>query len=165
MKKSPARSRKPASSLPALIEAAPRGELPDFIPPELATLVNQPPQGDQWLHEIKFDGYRTAARLAGGRVSMLTRRGLDWTAKFAPIAHDLTTLKARAAYIDGEVVVLEKSGVSTFAGATASAVGGSGRSDGLFRVRLASSRWKGSAPTAFGPAEGSVEGVAGRLRR
>jgi bifunctional non-homologous end joining protein LigD len=116
MKKSPARSGKPAGHISVAVEAAPRGALPEFIPPELATLVSRPPQGDQWLHEIKFDGYRTAARLAGGRVSMLTRPGLDWTPKFAPIARDLASLKARAAYIDGEVVVLDQSGVSRFGG-------------------------------------------------
>src|SRR5215831_18753702 len=60
--------------------------LPDFIPPELATLVDQPPGGGAWLHEIKFDGYRTAARVEGGRVRLLTRTGLDWTARFRPIA-------------------------------------------------------------------------------
>jgi bifunctional non-homologous end joining protein LigD len=116
MKKSPARTRKPAAHIPVVIEAAPRGELPEFIPPELATLVSRPPQGDQWLHEIKFDGYRTAARLAGGSVSMLTRHGLDWTAKFALIARDLSSLNTRAAYIDGKVVVLDPSGVSSFRG-------------------------------------------------
>src|SRR5438309_7103399 len=134
MKKSPARTRKSAAHIPAVIEAAPGGALPEFIPPELATLVSRPPQGDQWLHEIKFDGYKTAGRLAGGRVSMLTRRGLDWTAKFAPVAHDLTTLNARAAYISTAKSLCSRKPAYHLCGATASAVGGSVRSDALFRV-------------------------------
>jgi bifunctional non-homologous end joining protein LigD len=49
--------------------------VPDFIPPELATLVSKPPEDDHWLHEIKFDGYRTAARLVGGGGRASPRRG------------------------------------------------------------------------------------------
>jgi bifunctional non-homologous end joining protein LigD len=79
-------------------------ELPTFVQPQLATLVDQAPPGDQWLHEIKFDGYRTAMRVHAGRIRMLTRKALDWTAKFAPIAEAAARLSARAAYIDGEIV-------------------------------------------------------------
>jgi hypothetical protein len=66
----------------------------DFIPPELATLVDQAPEGEGWLHEIKLDGYRLAVRVAG-KVTMSTRRGLDWTARFGPIAAAAGKLKAR----------------------------------------------------------------------
>jgi bifunctional non-homologous end joining protein LigD len=59
--------------------------LPEFIKPELATLVDQAPADDDWLHEMKLDGYRTAPRIDGGRVRMLTRSGLDWTARFRPM--------------------------------------------------------------------------------
>ena len=55
--------------------------LPEFILPELATLTDKAPPGDGWIHEIKLDGYRTAARLESGKVRMLTRSGLDWTAR------------------------------------------------------------------------------------
>src|SRR5215471_12189855 len=89
--------------------------LPDFIAPELATLVAKAPVGDDWLHEIKLDGYRAMARIDSGKVRMLTRRGLDWTARFQPIADALTQLKVSDAYIDGEVVVLDEAGVSSFA--------------------------------------------------
>jgi bifunctional non-homologous end joining protein LigD len=82
----------------------------------LATLVDRAPQGDAWLHEIKYDGYRVALRLDSGTVRMLTRGGLDWTARFKPIAAAATALRARAAYIDGEVVVLDDMGVSDFGG-------------------------------------------------
>jgi bifunctional non-homologous end joining protein LigD len=90
-------------------------KLPEFIAAELATLVAKAPDGDGWLHEIKLDGYRTMARIDGGKVCMLTRRGLDWTARFQPIADALAKLRASDAYIDGEVVVLDEGGVSSFA--------------------------------------------------
>ena len=69
-------------------------------------LWTRAPAGDRWLHEIKFDGYRTGARIEAGKVQMLTRKGLDWTAKFAPIAKALAKLPARTAYLDGEIVAL-----------------------------------------------------------
>jgi bifunctional non-homologous end joining protein LigD len=89
--------------------------LPGFIPPELATLVDQAPAGDDWIHEIKLDGYRTAAGIEAGKVRMLTRSGLDWTARFRPIAAALAALKARAAYLDGEIAVMDEDGVTSFA--------------------------------------------------
>jgi bifunctional non-homologous end joining protein LigD len=92
-----------------------RALLPDFIRPELATLVDQPPEGSPWVHEIKVDGYRTAARIEGGKVRLLTRTGLDWTARFRPIATALASLPVKTAYLDGEVAVLGPDGVSSFA--------------------------------------------------
>jgi len=89
--------------------------LPDFIPPELATLTDKAPAGSDWIHEIKLDGYRTAARLQAGKVRMLTRSGLDWTARFRPIATALAVPKIRAAYLDGEIAVMGADGVTSFA--------------------------------------------------
>ena len=89
--------------------------LPEFIPPELATLTDKAPAGDGWIHEIKLDGHRTAARLEAGKVRMLTRSGLDWTARFGPIAATLALPNIRAAYLDGEVAVLGEDGVTSFA--------------------------------------------------
>ena len=96
-------------------EAASRGALPDFIPPELATLVDKAPDGDSWLREIKFDGYRTAGHIRSGRVRMLTRKGLEWTVRFHPIADALGGLKALNAYLDGEIAVVGEDGVTSFA--------------------------------------------------
>ncbi len=62
------------------------GDLPAFIPPQLCKLVDRPPAGADWVHEIKFDGYRVQMRAAAGRVTLKTRKGLDWTAKFPEIA-------------------------------------------------------------------------------
>jgi bifunctional non-homologous end joining protein LigD len=56
--------------------------LPQFIPPQLSQLVEKPPSGPQWVHEIKLDGFRMAARIDNGRVQLLTRTGLDWEAKY-----------------------------------------------------------------------------------
>jgi bifunctional non-homologous end joining protein LigD len=90
--------------------------LPAFIDPELATLVDRAPEGEAWIHEIKLDGYRMALRLADGKGTMLSRRGLDWTARFAPIATAGGKLKADTAYLDGEAVVLDERGISSFGG-------------------------------------------------
>jgi bifunctional non-homologous end joining protein LigD len=106
----PRRARRPAP------KDTTRVEVPEFIPPQLATLVSKPSQGEQWLHEIKFDGYRVAARIVSGNVRMLTRHGLDWTAKFTPIADAIAGLKVRSAYIDGEVAVVDSGDVTDFAG-------------------------------------------------
>jgi hypothetical protein len=91
----------------------PPAALPEFISPELATLVDQAPAGDGWVHEIKRDGYRTAARLGSGKTRMLTRSGLDWTVRFRPITAALAGVKASTAYLDGEM--LGEDGVTSFA--------------------------------------------------
>lgn len=88
--------------------------MPTFIAPCLATLVGEPPTGPQWAHEIKFDGYRLQARIEDGEVRLLTRSGLDWTQKFGPLAQALVALKVKSAVIDGEVVVEDERGVSSF---------------------------------------------------
>ena len=87
---------------------------PDFIEPCLASLADKAPDSGNWLHEIKFDGYRLQARLDDGKVKLLTRRGLDWTAKFSSIAKAVAALPAATAIIDGEVVVEDDKGVSSF---------------------------------------------------
>ena len=92
-----------------------RAALPNFIPPELATLVDNAPEGDAWLHEIKLDGYRTAARIEGGKVRLLAHTGLDWTARFRPIATALASLPVKTAYLDGEVAILGPDGLTSFA--------------------------------------------------
>jgi bifunctional non-homologous end joining protein LigD len=90
------------------------GRLPDFVPPSLATLHTVPPQGPQWIHEIKFDGYRIEARLDRGKVQLLTRKGLDWTHRFERIAKAVAALPADTALLDGELVVENEQGVSSF---------------------------------------------------
>jgi bifunctional non-homologous end joining protein LigD len=88
--------------------------LPDFVTPALATLHDSAPSGPGWLHEIKFDGYRIEARLDRGEVQLLTRNRQDWTHRFAPIAEAVAKLPAESALLDGEVVVENDKGVSSF---------------------------------------------------
>jgi bifunctional non-homologous end joining protein LigD len=91
-----------------------RGGLPDFVPPSLATLHSAPPDGAEWIHEIKFDGYRIEARLDHGKVRLLTRKQLDWTHRFQRIAKAVAALPADTALLDGELVVENENGVSSF---------------------------------------------------
>jgi bifunctional non-homologous end joining protein LigD len=88
--------------------------LPQWIRPQLTALVDAAPDGDQWLHEIKFDGYRMNARLDRGRVKLLTRTGLDWTHKYPAIATAVSSLAARQAYLDGELCGVGPDGVMSF---------------------------------------------------
>ncbi|WP_334150621.1 non-homologous end-joining DNA ligase [Hyphomicrobium sp.] len=89
--------------------------LPAFVPPCLATLADAPPEGADWVHEIKLDGYRLEARIANGSVQLLTRTGLDWTGRFPSIAKALKGLRVKSALIDGEAVVEDAHGVTSFA--------------------------------------------------
>jgi bifunctional non-homologous end joining protein LigD len=91
-----------------------RTPLPDFIPPSLATLHSNAPSGADWLHEIKFDGYRIEARLNHGKVRLLTRKQLDWTRRFGRIGAAVAALPAATALLDGELVVEDDKGVSSF---------------------------------------------------
>ena len=86
---------------------------PDYVP-QLATLVDRPPSGDEWLHEIKYDGYRIGARVRQGRVSLYTRNGNDWTAAFAEIAGAVAKHGLDDALIDGEVAVVLPDGRTSF---------------------------------------------------
>ncbi|HEY6861573.1 MAG TPA: DNA ligase D [Pseudolabrys sp.] len=88
--------------------------LPVFVAPCLATLSDKAPDSDNWVHEIKFDGYRIQAHLDRGKVKLLTRKGLDWTKKFPTIADAVAKLPVRTALIDGEVVVEGDDGISSF---------------------------------------------------
>ena len=81
----------------------PHAPLPGFVPPQLSRPVEKPPSGPQWVHEIKLDGFRMAARVDNGRVQLLTRTGLDWTGKYPSAIAALANVKAKTAYIDGEL--------------------------------------------------------------
>ena len=88
--------------------------LPGWVKPQLTKLVDQPPEGPEWLHEIKYDGYRMHARLDRGTVRLLTRTGLDWTHKYPAIASALTSVPARQAYLDGELCGVRPDGTTSF---------------------------------------------------
>ena len=89
-----------------VVAASASAEMPGFIKPQLATLKAKAPSGDQWLHEIKFDGYRVQVHLNNGKKRVFTRNGLDWTKRFSVIAGALDI--PGQAILDGEVVVIHE---------------------------------------------------------
>ena len=117
----------------AALRDVPHEKMPGFVSPELASAVDQPPEGDQWLHELKLDGYRIqihveetdsqhshrgrngAAAHRGPRARLFTRRGLDWTHRMPGIVESAAQLPVHAAILDGEVVVLGEDGKTSFA--------------------------------------------------
>jgi len=121
----PSRERAPAR--PVAKRRAPRatidpatlpGARPEAIPrdprPQLATLVPEAPEGDDWIHEIKYDGFRVLARIERAEVRMITRSGLDWTERFSAVAEALRDLPAQQAILDGEVAVVLEDGSTSF---------------------------------------------------
>jgi bifunctional non-homologous end joining protein LigD len=91
-----------------------RAALPKNPSPQLATPVTRPPDGPGWIFEPKLDGYRVLCRIDAGDVTVLTRRGNDWTQEFAAIAAAAKDLPCRSAIIDGEAVVFDARGVTSF---------------------------------------------------
>jgi bifunctional non-homologous end joining protein LigD len=89
-------------------------KLPAFVAPQLCSIAESPPEGENWIYELKYDGYRLELAVAGASAKLYTRSGLDWTEKFAPIARDAARLECESALIDGEAVVLDEKGVSRF---------------------------------------------------
>jgi bifunctional non-homologous end joining protein LigD len=100
------------------------GAVPAFQPPQLATLVDHVPPGTAWVHEMKYDGYRCLIAVGAGKARAYTRSGLDWSAKFGALLDAAKNLKVRSALIDGEAVVLDKAGKSSFQALQASLKGG-----------------------------------------
>jgi bifunctional non-homologous end joining protein LigD len=82
--------------------------------PQLATLSANVPEGDHWLHELKFDGYRLLCLIRNGAAQLTTRRGKDWTARFPGVAAAAAALPVTNAIVDGEVVALDERGISSF---------------------------------------------------
>ncbi len=107
------RRAKALQASPTTARRAKMAPLPDFVAPQLCRIVDRPPSDAGWVHEIKFDGYRMQLRVEGGKARLLTRQGLDWTARFAPIAKAARNLAD--CIIDGEVVALNQKGMPEFA--------------------------------------------------
>lgn len=91
-----------------------KSRMPGFIKPQLATLTDTMPQGKDWLHEVKFDGYRVLAYVNGGHVTMYTRNGNNWTEKFGAVPQALSKLKVDNAILDGELVALSDNKITSF---------------------------------------------------
>ena len=96
------------------LPGARKSAMPEFVQPQLATLMTEAPKGDEWLHELKFDGYRLLCHVARGHVRLWTRNQKDWTEKFPDVVKALKTLKVQSAILDGEIVALDASGRSSF---------------------------------------------------
>src|SRR5271155_2016993 len=98
-----------------MARTASRAALPEWIRPQLTQLVKEAPDRREWLHEIKYDGFRMHARLDHGDVRLLTRNGLNWTAKYPQIAAAVSSLPgARQAYLDGELCGVRADGITSF---------------------------------------------------
>ncbi len=117
--------RSPGDSARQITGKRTRGRLPDFIPPQLARLVDRPPEGEGWGHEIKLDGYRLQLRVAASQATLKTRKGLDWTDRFPEIAEVAANLPD--CILDGEVCALNARGVPDFAALQAALAGGDTR--------------------------------------
>jgi bifunctional non-homologous end joining protein LigD len=93
---------------------APRAKLPAHLAPQLATLTSDAPAGPDWVHELKYDGYRALCRIERGKVRLFSRSGKDWTHAMAGVARAAAALPVDAAWLDGEVVVVEPDGRTSF---------------------------------------------------
>lgn len=121
------RQNKPSANAPKVVsfaselKSAPKESLPKFVPPQLALQVTEAPDGSEWIHELKLDGYRIQGRIptARGKTSrsatLITRGGLDWTHRMTDIADALAELPVQDALLDGEVVVFDEEGKTSFA--------------------------------------------------
>jgi bifunctional non-homologous end joining protein LigD len=119
--KAPSSSRKAKPSFTANLKSAPKEKFPGFISPQLAKASTNPPTGADWIHELKLDGYRIqiqispAAGSKKNRVALLTRKGLDWTHRMPDLASAAAQLPVDTAILDGEVVVIDEKGGTSFA--------------------------------------------------
>ncbi|HEV2038913.1 MAG TPA: DNA ligase D, partial [Casimicrobiaceae bacterium] len=112
-KSSPVKSRKGLEG-PSAIVGARVAKLPSSLSPMLATLVDAMPPGDEWLHEIKFDGYRMLCRIDQGKVTIFSRNGKEWTAALGRVADAVGELGLKSAWLDGEVTVVDDRGRTSF---------------------------------------------------
>jgi bifunctional non-homologous end joining protein LigD len=111
----PPRARKPEPIRAAALQGARQAPLPRSFRPQLACPAARVPGGEEWLHEIKFDGYRTIARLDGGEVRLYTRTGLDWTDRYGVLGQGFRGLPCQQALLDGEILVQDERGIASFA--------------------------------------------------
>ncbi len=99
---------------PSGLTGARKASQPEIMDVQLATLVDKPPEGENWLHEVKLDGYRILCVLKGEKARLYSRNGNDWTDAFASIAQAAQHLPVEQAILDGEVVMLNAQGISDF---------------------------------------------------
>ena len=114
--KSTAKSRKSKPLFTSALKSVPVEKFPSFIAPQLAKACTKPPTGDDWIHELKLDGYRIQMQIHPGKkkVALLTRKGLDWTHRMPDLARAAEQLPVESAVVDGEVVVIDAKGGTSF---------------------------------------------------
>jgi bifunctional non-homologous end joining protein LigD len=93
-----------------------RGPVPEIQKPQLCSLVPKAPEGEGWISEVKFDGYRLIGAVENGKVRLLTRNGLDWAARMPSVARAIGELPVRSVMIDGELIRMRDDGLSSFPG-------------------------------------------------
>jgi bifunctional non-homologous end joining protein LigD len=103
-----------------------QGASPQFREPMLATLVEEPPHGEGWIFEIKYDGYRAMIAANGDQVKIFTRSGLDWTHKFPQIAKAIAAMQLDRVLLDGEITVIDSQGRTDFSALVAALESGKG---------------------------------------
>lgn len=126
-------NKKKLTGLTKQLPGARKRPMPDFVAPQLATLVKDPPEGEEWLHELKFDGYRMLCHLNGGKVRFWSRNQKDWTEKFPNLAKALKTFPVTNAILDGEIVIVDKAGRSSFQ-ALQQSMGRSGEASFVYQI-------------------------------
>jgi DNA ligase D-like protein (predicted ligase)/DNA ligase D-like protein (predicted 3'-phosphoesterase) len=109
----PPERERPAAPRAAKVKGAVAAPMPARWKPQLAGTAEAPPKGEGWIHEIKYDGYRTLVFFDGGTVRLITRNGLDWTNRYSALAKAFARLPCRSAILDGEVVVQDARGVTS----------------------------------------------------
>ncbi len=112
VKKAKKKTRPDATTEPP--SGARRAALPAMISPALCSLVADPPKGGDWLHEVKYDGYRLVCRLARGKARIFSRNAKEWTARFPALARAVAGLDAQSTWIDGEMCAVDEAGRSSF---------------------------------------------------
>jgi ATP-dependent DNA ligase len=108
------RARAPRRKVKSAASGPESAHPPTWIKPQLTRLVDEAPTGTDWLHEIKYDGYRMHALIDGDRIQLLTRTGLDWSPRYKRTIEALRSLKVKSAYLDGELCALNADGVPVF---------------------------------------------------
>lgn len=98
----------------ARLDQAVHAPLPHVLRPQLATLATEAPEGAEWIHEVKFDGYRILAFVKNGRCKLVTRNGKDWTARFGVVSRAVEGIGVKSAILDGEMVALDAEGRTNF---------------------------------------------------
>jgi bifunctional non-homologous end joining protein LigD len=121
---------------PITVKGAEKAPFPGFIEPCLALLAQKAPEGPDWLHEIKFDGYRLITLIEQGSIRLMTRKGLDWTERFPSIAKAFENFPADTAIVDGEAVIEDQNGVSSFSALQEALAGGPAKDATLFAFDL-----------------------------